>query len=324
VIFGVSTTNADVYLQGPDISHRAYLQRVHEASDATTFTDWWLHDRKNKLEPQLVAADFEQAERAFLSAELKEAHGLYLNLAQRRHRFDWPLIARKKIYAALLRLAMMESEVEAKSRWLGEAIAFDPTLEPDPEIFPPPYIDELASLQESTSAKKISTQDWPKAVHTILINGREVPRTPDILIPGGLFRLTLLSDHEFPMSQIVDPKDLPQLRWSPQALVTGHCLQPQWTRSRDHYPKSHKVIFAAACDLPIQGDGGGLPQTAAAASGALPTLVPQLALAPAPRTRPPLWQNKWLWIGVGAVVGGTFVYEHIRTQNASPSGREGF
>lgn len=310
----VPSARAEVYIQGPDISHQLYLQRVHEDPDATAFADWWLHDRKNKMEPQMVIADFEHAERIFLSAELKEAYSLYLNLAGRRHRFDWPLGARKKIFSALLRLAMTESQAEAKSRWLAEAIAFDPLLEPDAEVFPPPLIEEFSSLRQSTAGTKISTRGWPQSAHTILINGREVPRTAEVTIPSRPFRMTLVSDQNFPMSQVIDPHSLAaaQVQWTAQALVTGQCLQPHWTRPQDQYPRKHKVIFADTCDLPVQGREENLPA------------ISEIVTARSPKPSTSVWKNKWLWIGLGTVISGALLYDHLRAQNSSPSAREGF
>ena len=305
-----------VYIQSSGVSHRFYLRQVREAG-AKTYSEWWLRERATRLEPQMLEGDFNRAEQAFLSAEMRPARELYFNIVQRRHRFDWPKASRERIFNALLRMAMIESESEGRRRWLVEALHFDPQIDPDADIFPPPLLEELAILRNSLPSQKLRTDSWPTSIHTALINGREIPRTPEISLPSQNFRLTLLSDQNFPMTQMMDLEKGDDSTWTVEPLVQGHCLQPEWTRTKDHYPRHHRVIFEESCETP-----SAVPPITAKIPSPLP--LAQSIIASSPEKAPSFWRNKWFWLGVGAVVGGTVLYQQIRAQNSSPTTRDGF
>jgi hypothetical protein len=316
-----SIANAQILLKAPDVADSAVTAVLREHPQAVPFSTWWFHQRELASEGPRLNEQFERAEDEYLHANLKSAAMAYKVLADGRTRYDWAIPQRKKILTALLRLVSLEKDPVLRRRDLRDAVNFDALLDPDPEIFPPPLIEEFKAARAKNSWTSIDTMSWPKDIVYILINGRRVHRTDTIHIPSTSFRLTVVGDSFLPNSRVIKVEDVAHLHFDLQFFVSGHCADPHWDLAQTQYPPHALTVFSENCAI----------------DSTTPPLKPltMASLPPADfaiSTPPPVPESKhksilespWFWVAVGSVVGGFVIYRQTQQHSSGPTSKEGF
>jgi hypothetical protein len=289
-----------VLVQGPQSHPLDYRATLKAHADTISPTQDYLNSHPSVASREALLAAFAEAQRAFLENSGEEAPkkiGAVLDLLPNE---DWAKSDREIFLHAYLRLAQIETDGGARDRWLtlslllGEDLAYDATL------FPPPLLLRREELRKEIPSKIISRRLLGAGWNQVLINGvacgardcGQWPRTP------GRVRVTFLSDQWVPQTMTAESDELERLTPREIAWVEGGCSRTQWSQQAERIP-AKRAFFSLECDKPELPIALNLKPTAAAAPA-----IPALSVT---TSSPPLYENKWLWIGVGTVLAVVLV-----------------
>ena len=114
---------------------------------------------KQDLQPLLVKAQ----DAYFTNPDLSLAQKEFEKIANLADQGPWNTSEKKVIHFSMLRLAQICEANKTKQDWLKRSAEFAPSLEPDPQVFPPPFVEKYQKIKQQTLATRSLS---PKAVNS--------------------------------------------------------------------------------------------------------------------------------------------------------------
>ena len=183
-------------------------------------------EKHSKKDLSNLLSLMEQAQESFLKDHLKTAGAFFKSITEFSGQKHWGKEAREVIFYAYMRLAQIKWKGENPEVFLHEALLFDPELEPDSKLFPPPLLKKFLRLK--TSLPKITLNlDLVFPFHDrILINGREFSRNDKASLYYGSYLVSAVGSSHKTWKKKITASELSQMRVVTASFIGGVCEAP--------------------------------------------------------------------------------------------------
>lgn len=305
-----------VYVMAVDAQPQAFKAQLEVDAQSRNYVDHYLTSHPQWSKVQKLQQAFESAQKTYLTQPLQDAVSQFAKVVEQRFEEDWDQPQIKLIHYALLRMAQHDRQ---KDQWLQEAIRWNPELEPDQDLFPPPFIAEWKSLKQQMKMRTWDLSAFKQNDETFIVNGEWFQSQDFIMRPEGTFRITLVSNRYLPITFKGTIEDLNTKMAGRIPFVRGTCTYPDWNTQAQG--QNLKVFFSPECQVALRETKKKEFDLVPTAS---PSSSPMSERMPTPKTAS-IIESKWFWIGA-AVVTGFVAYNQMKPQKkgSEPSTHEGF
>ncbi len=246
---------------------------------------------------------FKRAQFEFLQGSLEKATLLFEDIGEMQHKAIWAESSQKLIHYSLLRVAQLKkSETDL---WLKKATVFNPNLKIDPQLFPPPFVENFQKIRSLNKTKIWPLPQQAEQFNLILINGRNHGRSTRFLrYPSGTVRVDFLSNKFQPVSMVIDLNGTESLKLATHPIAEGSCQNPSFLLTGEHKAQFHLVDENCV----------SRPNARLAHNS-----KHQWDKEPSPKKQAPsVMKNKWFWIGASVLATGLTL--HTLNQQKSQGG----
>jgi hypothetical protein len=256
--------------------------------------------------------DFKKAQILFLDGNLDKAKQQFLIIVEKKWSCDWSENERQLIAFSFLRIAQIEQDVQAQTRWLTEANNFDGEWMPDTSVFPPPLLSQFSAIRRQSKQQKIVLPAFSQKYSALLRNGRFVSLAQlSFEASASKARFTFVSDTYQIETVFLTLSELENLNLQPQPLVFGDCDNFQLSENLK-WIENISVFHSLNCvkDSQRSAQVNSAPsQTTHQLSAQLPSMPMESSAAPKS------WiQRNGIWLGT-ALVGSVLLSYHLKNQN---------
>ena len=309
---------APVLIAAPQSRPLEYRAALKAHPEFVSPTEDYLTAHPSLEEREKLLNLFADAQKSFLENSIEDARRRFSDVAALILEDDWQRSDREIFLQSYLRLAQMETDPEARDRWLGHSLNLG-NADFDKSLYPPPLIERrnemAAQVPKRDLAQKFRAAGW----NEILINGEACGRNECTAWPiyPGPVRLTVVSDQCLPQTRVMDVSELD--RWSPAttAWVSGTCRLEQFNEAAEKFANK-KAFWSLNCEK---------PGVTAVELSPPPAVAPALPLftesAPVEKPRA-FYQSGWFWAGVGAVVVVAAVSAASQRHSTEPTTSYGY
>lgn len=210
--------NSRVFIKPPEMSVTEFKAQLLAQRNLIPYDQYMSHRLVPESLQDGLSHAFSAAQESFLRSELPLMEAQWLDVTAYALKADWAKPQRDMIQTAYFRLAQMASTPEKTRQFLEMAIQLDASYTPNPQLFPPPLIDQYEALRTKSQKIQVSTKAW-HGFSQILVNGvpHDLENQTEILLSPGLLRVTFLSPSFEPVTRVLDSKILAQFR--PQKIA---------------------------------------------------------------------------------------------------------
>ena len=199
----------------------SYLESESSLSYAEKQKEWL---QKNlEIERKEILSLLDQAQESFLKGHLKDASEYFNEITKRAYKKDWDSETQKIIFYSFLRLAQIEKRGNFPESFLHSAITFASHLNPDPNIFQPPFIEKFNQIKKQLPLIYFRLGKIFSNHEKVLINGKEFPMDKKIRLPYGKYRVTALSSSHKSWNQVILISELVRKNIVTASWVRGGC-----------------------------------------------------------------------------------------------------
>ena len=294
--------SAEVLMQAMETTNSEYQTALHLQPSAQSYSEWQKNLLYKEAPVQELRRLYTAAMAAYLQGSSVEAQKLFEKTAELRHQYHWPATARFLLFTACLRRAQLETKSYVKQSWLNVSLEIGWDFEPDPQIFPPPFVQEWQQQKSQLTWTSMHPLLSDPYLSGVLINGhffdlkKSVPEIPRIRA-----RMTFLSNQQQPLTIVASTEKLAE------RLVWKEWLVPQKCESKQHWEGNQKnkfkTVWPQICrnlDLEI-------------------TKNPTSFSTSQTSSDKPKTSNRWIWWSLGALAVIYVVYEQNKQSDRSSS-----
>lgn len=327
VSFSISTLaepGHDVLLRGPGVDEAEYQAYLQVTGSYRSYADEFRRQHKKSKARQELLRKLSDAQEIFFSAKLDQAAAAYKEVVGFSLLADWEYSERKAIHQAFLKLAQMAKTEQEKDQWVTQAIEFSADIEADRQLNPPPLVERYETLRSSYKFVVFRPIEGLSDFEMIVVNGREYKINPQtkISLSRGPQRITLISNHFRPVTQVLSGPDVIHWQAPRAAMVAGDCENPRWM-AKDI--SQWKIYFNSSC---VKSGDSSVEPTLADLRPQQPPLSSSMTTPPQkPKSSFSWLENKWVWIGLGAVTAAWLYQSNQRSSSGkaeTATVKEGF
>ncbi|MCB0393979.1 MAG: hypothetical protein KDD25_05440 [Bdellovibrionales bacterium] len=306
------------------VSNRELLGFIKTQVNAISLQDHLIQNLpEHKLEEKLLL-EFENAQKYFLSADVSNAIAGFKRVIELSASNDWSYSSRKIIHFCYLRLAQLNGPPYSET-W--DALAFDSSMKIDLSLIPPPVVEAYNQNKKTLNFKTIEIGSGQR----VLVNGKlllESTQVPDL---DADFRITVIANDSPPSTVIWNPKEG---EWIAPKVepITGDCATFD-EKKFSWLAKNTQILFKGNCVFNSSSAQTSLHLSQRNGEKAKPEnrfkadkdldLLPRQDNDQNPIFKSQIdesesWiQNKWVWIGAGALVAGFIIYNQSQSKSES-------
>ncbi|HMN68030.1 MAG TPA: hypothetical protein PKC28_05775 [Bdellovibrionales bacterium] len=297
---------AEVLFRAPGAPPLEYRAALKADGDLRAPGDWYRKQHPVGARKDQLLDLFAEAQKAFVSGV--DAGPKLLKVAELARADDWSSTERAVLAIAYLRLAQLETEEEARDRWLAASLNLgDDTF--DASLFPPPLLARRTKLRGEMPRAEIPESLWREGWNLVLINGVACDADACVAPVRGPenVRVTYLSDTWLPVTKELNGDELAVTRPEQTAWLSGACERPNFHPAADRIA-DRRAFFGADCEAPP------LRLAPVARANAQELKLPDIPSKPVP-----LYKNKWVWIGVGVVAAAIVMSRQKKETEREPT-----
>jgi hypothetical protein len=343
-IFGflfLNLAQAEVLIQAPTVNNDTFGAVPQTDPSYISLVDQLSKDRPSKAESTEFESKIERAQNLFVSGSEEQAQKAFLQICKLSRIADWNASQREALFYAFLRAAQLTKKNNERDDLMDQAARFAPDLDPDTQLFPPPFLttyrDFRSREQKASTAYQIDEKF--AGYDLVIVDGRryETDKQKEFLLTPGEHRISLISNSRLPLTLEMNSSQLSVFRADSKPLALGSCEEPAISGLHELNLEAASVMYGPDCIRSFTGtiwlkNDGKAQQIAllanktsyAEANNFSPSLKDE-ALMPSK-----ISNKTWLWIGAGtAVVAASafFIIQNQRShrgQSVQPSVHEGF
>lgn len=199
--------------------YEAYVE-IHNKYE--TYIDFFKKNIPSEEHKKNLSEKFKIAQESYLENK-NSSVSLFMNLINDIHLTDWNDTEKEVLFYSLIRLA--ELDRDNLNKWLTMAIQFHPSgfidrFSPSMKLS---FIELKSKLKKSEI--KWSPNDSFLGYDLIIIDGERFPleRDLEIILSGGVHRVSLVSNSHPYWSQIMDQNEILKIRVNNPPIISGEC-----------------------------------------------------------------------------------------------------
>jgi hypothetical protein len=292
-LMSLPAARASVLVQGPGTPDLDYRAALKADPDSLSPTQQLLKQRPSAGRREALLSAFASAQKAFLENSKDDSAAKFEKVVAMLTADDWRPADRRLFLHAYLRLAQLQPEKQ--NDWLGRAPAVGDDIRPEPGLFPPPLLRDLAELREEAPRLRLADDLFGEGWNAVLLNGIPCAREncPGFAVAVEKVRATFLSDVWQSVTVILDPQALGTFRPAKTAWIAGDCANTRFAAPF----KDPKAFWGLDCE-------SAPPKAVNLQPVARVDALPRLDIK---EKSPAFYKSKWFWGGVALAAAAAII-----------------
>ncbi|MEO0336090.1 MAG: hypothetical protein AAF202_06840, partial [Pseudomonadota bacterium] len=300
-------------------------------------------NRVSKLDRDKLRSSLAAAQDAYFNTDREHAVGAFRSVLKHRLNSQWEALDQKALLFSALRVFELEENPRAKQQALNLSIILGHPEDVDRSVFSPNTVSQFSVAHKKQSTLTVPVTGWMKRFEYLAYEGRLIKLSGKsrILLPKTNVEslISFYSSTAKAFHIVAKTEALISLNHQIQDLVDPTC--------RTNASSNLKVIVVDKDKLcgnpgPIASKGSQITKSQQidfTNSNKTQRPISLRQLGPSKRTPEGLgmldggtssktkaprswWQNKWLWIGIGAVATSVVIYDQQNQPDSSSKNRK--